>query len=284
VNSDAFKSHGSYNHPAYREAIMPTHAVLLAGFLVAPALAGGNKDIERLYLQMAALQSEVTQLHRTSDDTLKELHRLNEVLADQNALVKKNVQDQQRLAEANQITLKDIAESVASLRDRLQATVVAGPGPATLTREEPLTALPPGTATSTAGPCPAPGTTAGPADKELYTQAYADFARGNYDLAIQAFQEFIKRWPTDHLANNAQYWIGECLFGKRQYAEAVAAWDEMLRQYPGTDKIPDAHYKKALALERMGRKSQALLEYRYVSEHFPNTEAGRKARERLQSQ
>jgi tol-pal system protein YbgF len=125
------------------------------------------------------------------------------------------------------------------------------------------------------GPAPAAG--------ELYTQAYADCARGNYDLGIQGFQEYLKHYPSASLSDNAQYWIGECLYGKRDYAAAVAAWDELLRQYPGTDKIPDARYKKAMALEKLGRRSQALLEYRYVSEHFPNSEAGRKAREKVQA-
>ena len=263
---------------------MPTHAVLLAGLLVAPVLTSGNKDIERLYLQIAGLQTEVAQLQRTSDDALKELRRLNEVLADQNAVVKKSVQDQQRQAEASQIAIKDIGEAVASLRDRLQAVATAGSAPPA--REGPTAAPPmmPGGATPGPGPAAAPEATAGPADKELYTQAYADFARGNYDLAIQAFQEYIRRRPTDHLADNAQYWIGECLFGKRQYAESIAAWDELLRQYPGTDKIPDAHYKKAMAFERLGRQSQAKIEYRFVLEHFPNTEAGRKSREKIQGQ
>jgi tol-pal system protein YbgF len=265
---------------------MPIHAILLTGFLAAPTLAGGNKDIERLYLQMAGLQTEVAQLQRMSEDTLKELRRLNEVLADQNALVKKSVQDQQRQAEASQIAIKDIGEAVAALRDRLQVAAAAG---SSLSAPESAPAgLPPGSSTSTlspaASPVPLPETTAGPADKELYTQAYADYARGNYDLAIQAFQEYIKRRPTDHLADNAQYWIGECLYGRGKYAEAVAAWDELLRQYPGTDKIPDAHYKKALALERLGRKSQANIEYRFVFEHFPNTEAGRRSREKIQGQ
>lgn len=260
---------------------MPTHAVLLAGLLVAPVLTSGNKDIERLYLQIAGLQTEVAQLQRTGDDTLKELRRLNEVLADQNAVVKRSVQDQQRQAEASQLAIKDIGEAVASLRDRIQAAAMSSPAlPPGLPPASPV----PGSAPPVPGSATAPEATAGPADKELYTQAYADFARGNYDLAIQAFQEYIKRRPTDHLADNAQYWIGECLFGKRQYAESIAAWDELLRQYPGTDKIPDAHYKKAMAFERLGRQSQAKIEYRFVLEHFPNTEAGRKSREKIQGQ
>ena len=47
------------------------------------------------------------------------------------------------------------------------------------------------------------------------------------------------------------------------------------------DKLPDARFKKGMALEKLGRRSQALLEYRFVAERFPNSEAGRKAREKL---
>jgi tol-pal system protein YbgF len=258
---------------------MPIHTLLLAGFLVAPTLASGNKDIERLYLQIAALQSEVAQLRRSNDDTLKELRRLNEVLAEQNAFIKKGAQDQQRQAEAEQIAHKEIADAVAACRDRPQAVPAASA--ANLGRDDSAPLAP---VNGNSAPSGAASTAAQPADKELYTQAYADYARGNYDLAIQAFQEFIRRSPTDSLADNAQYWIGDCLFGKREYAAAVTAWDELLRQYPGTEKIPDARFKKAMALEKMGRRSQALLEFRYVFEHFPNSEAGRRAREKVQSQ
>jgi tol-pal system protein YbgF len=256
---------------------MVTHTALLAGFLLAPVLAGGNKDIERLYLQIAALQSEVSQLRRSGDDTLKELRRLNELMAEQNAVIKRSVQDEQRQDEAVQIALKDLADAVAACRERVQAAAAGAAALGAPGRDDSLASGQPGAGGQAA-------TAAAPADKELYTQASADYARGNYDLAIQGFQEFIKRSPSDPLADNAQYWIGDCLNGKRLYPEAVAAWDELLRQYPGTEKIPDARYKKAMALEKMGRKSQALLEYRYVAEHFPNTEAGRKAREKIQAQ
>ncbi len=256
---------------------MTMGVLLLGGILAVPTWAA-NKEIERLYLQIAALQSEVAQMRRTSDDTLKELRRLNEVLAEQNALVRKGVQDQQRQGEATQLAVREIADQLASLKDRVQQMIAAPAPPA-----EPVAAI----AGPTAGPAPVAGAAPAPippAAGELYTQAYADYARGDYDLAIQEFQQYLKLFPTAHLADNAQYWVGECLFGKRQYPEAVAAWDELLRQFPGTDKIPDARYKKAMALEKMGRRSQALLEYRYVFEHFPNSEAGRKAREKVQAQ
>jgi len=83
------------------------------------------------------------------------------------------------------------------------------------------------------------------------------------------------------LAGNAQYWVGECLYGKQKYAEAVEAWNSFFRDYPSSEKLPDARYKKGVALEKLGRRSQAMVEWRYVVDRFPNTPAAQKAREKL---
>ena len=61
----------------------------------------------------------------------------------------------------------------------------------------------------------------------------------------------------------------------------MSAFNALLRDFPASDKIPDARYKKGVALEALGRKSQAVLEYRFVVERFPNAQAARLARERL---
>ena len=55
-------------------------AALLAG-LAAPARAA-NKDMERLYVQIAALQGQIADMQRASEESLKEIRRLNEVLGD----------------------------------------------------------------------------------------------------------------------------------------------------------------------------------------------------------
>src|SRR6185295_19187250 len=105
--------------------------------------------------------------------------------------------------------------------------------------------------------------------------------RGNYDLAIQEYREYLRNYPNTDLSDNAQYWIGECYFSKGRYNEAVTAWDELMRDYPASDKLPDARYKKGVTLERLGRRRESLVEYRNVVERYPNSEAGRKAREKL---
>ena len=71
---------------------------------------------------------------------------------------------------------------------------------------------------------------------------------------------------------------------KHEYAESIEAWNTLFRDFPSSDKLPDARFKKGLALERLGRRSQALVEYRYVVDRYPNSDAGRKAREKLSAQ
>lgn len=254
-------------------------SLLLA--LAVPARSA-SKDTDRIQFQIAGLSSQIAELQRLTEENTRELRRLNEALAEQNALLKKTVQDQRLQDEAVQTTLKEIAERLAVISERFQSLRAASP-PAPV---EPGVGAPQAGAAS-----PAPGNAAAPSaanppppPRELYSQAYADFARGNYDLAVQGFQEYLRNYPNTDFSDNAQYWIGECYYGKQRYTEAIEAWNVLLRDYPSSDKLPEARYKKGMALEKLGRRSQALLEYRYVVDHFPNTQAARLARERLSPQ
>jgi len=241
------------------------------------AASAASKDIERLQIQIQGLAGQIADLQRLSEDSLREIRRLNEALAEQNSVLKKGLQDQRVQDEAAQTTLRELSERLAVLGERFQALQAAPLPPA----------LPPGgddVAAPAPGASPPAGAGSAPPPRELYSQAYADFARGNYDLAVQAFEEYLRNYPQTDFSDNAQYWIGECYYGKQRYQEAVDAWNVLLRDYPASDKLPDARVKKGMALERLGRKSQALLEYRYVVERFPNTQAARIAREKLNPQ
>jgi tol-pal system protein YbgF len=260
-----------------------TRLTLTAGIvlaLAAPAFAA-NRELERLQVQVAGLQTQIAELQRLGEENLKEVRRLNELLAEQNAAFKKSLQDQKIQDEALGVTLKEVAEKLAELNERAQSARVV-PAPES---GSPALANPPGGAApvpgATAAPPTAPSAGPPPAPRELYSQAYADYARGNYDLAIQGFNEYIRQFPNTDFTDNAQYWVGESLYGKKQFAEAIEAWNSLFRDYPSSDKLPDARVKKGMALERLGRRSQALVEYRYVIDRFPNSPAARIARERL---
>ena len=240
--------------------------------LAAPAWAV-NKDIERLQIQIAALQGQIADLQRIAEDTQREIKRLGDTLAEQNAFLRKALQDRRIQDDALQTAIKEFGERVSDLEQRLQQPAPASVAPAPVARVPDAGGALPAPA--------APPAAVPPPPRELYSQAYADYARGNYDLAIQEYREYLRNYPNTDLSDNAQYWIGECYYSKGRYNEAVAAWDELLRDYPASDKIPDARYKKGVTLERLGRRREALVEYRNVVERYPNSEAGRKAREKL---
>ena len=248
--------------------------VALALALAGPAWAA-NKDMERLQIQVADLQRQLYDLVRMAEENQAEIRRLNEALADQNDLLKRQLEGRRVQDENLQSSLRDITDRLSELGERVQ-TLAAAPtaAPAVAGMPGAPEEGPPG-----ALPTPAP---AGPPPRELYSQSYADYARGNYDLAIQGFTQY-QRHPAaaSDLVDNAQYWIGESYYGKKAYAEAIAAWDTLFRDYPASDKLPDARVKKGMALEKMGRRRDAQREYRYVMDRYPNSPAARIARDHL---
>ncbi len=130
------------------------------------------------------------------------------------------------------------------------------------------------------GVAPAAGT-AIPNPEALYNTAYADFSKGNYELAIAGFQEYARRFPDADLADNALYWIGECRFSQGSYRVAVDAFDAMLERYPASDKAAAADLKKALAYLEMNQVGQAIVQFEHVLARYPGSDEARVARDRL---
>jgi tol-pal system protein YbgF len=237
--------------------------------------ASDKKEIQRLQLQVHALQGQLTDLQRLTRENHSEIRRLTQIVAEQTSQFRSAMRDQQMQGEAIQSALRETATRLAELAERFQALELAQRG-----------LIPPPPAGTTTGDPTGAGQTSAPAPppRELYSGAYADYARGNFDLAIQGFEEYLRHYPETDFSDNAQYWIGECHYGKRRYGEAIESWNRLLRDFASSDKLPDARVKKGMALERLGRRSAALLEYRYVVERYPNAPAARLARDKLNPQ
>jgi tol-pal system protein YbgF len=243
----------------------------LAALLAIPSqVRADKKEYLALSQQIATLQGQVAQAEQARAESLKEIRRAIDLLVEQSALIKRLQQDLRLQDERTMVAIKDQQERLSEISDRLRSAA-------------PATSAGPGTQTATP-PGPDGGPSAGApalAPRDLYQQAYSDFARKNYDLSIQGFLEYLRLYRDTDLADNAQYWVGECLMAQSKHEDAVNAFNALLRDFPASDKIPDARYKKGVALESLGRKSQAILEYRFVVERFPNAPAARLAREKL---
>ncbi len=125
------------------------------------------------------------------------------------------------------------------------------------------------------------GTTVGTHPEELYHNAYADYSKGNYQLAVLGFEEYVRRFPESELADNAQYWVGESYFSSGEFPKAIGAFDELIQRYPYGDRLSGAHLKKGLSYLEENQTPQGVLELQYVIENFPQSDESRLARDHL---
>ena len=96
----------------------------------------------------------------------------------------------------------------------------------------------PAAASATHAPGAGPGSSAPPAAMPpisadtLYQNALRDFTSGKYDLAQQEFSDYIKNFPSNDLASNAQFYLGEISYAQNDFKGAIASYDNVLANYP----------------------------------------------------
>ena len=118
---------------------------------------------------------------------------------------------------------------------------------------------------------------------ELYDAAYRDYSRGNYQLAISGFQEFLRYYPQSDRADNAQYWIGECRFALGDLDEAVQEFLKVRDMYPDGNKVAAATLKIGYAFLRKGDQATARRYFETVKREFPGSDEARLAEDKLES-
>jgi len=116
---------------------------------------------------------------------------------------------------------------------------------------------------------------------QLYDQASQDLTQGRYGLALQGFRDFVKRFPTAELADNAQYGVGECFFAQSRFDSAAVEYARVETGWPQGDRVPAALYKTGLSRERLGQNDAAKKAFEDLVKRFPDSGEAQLARERL---
>ena len=115
---------------------------------------------------------------------------------------------------------------------------------------------------------------------DLYRSALASFTEEDYQGSILGFEEFVANHPEHDLADNAQYWIGECYYAQKNFDLAVVEFGKVDTYFESGNKVAAALLKKGLALKELGKDQEAIVELEKVVSRYPNTDeavlAGRK--------
>ncbi len=250
-----------------------------------------SSDVQKLQSQINELQEQLAQVKRTTAGK-EEVQSVNQRIADQTQqLLKSNatlvakvdqIEDKmnntQGAIEQTNFRLDRMAQQLTQSQhdiDDLKAAAARAPQPTA-----PAPAMP--------GAVPQPSVTevnvpagTGENPMEVYQAAYRDYQRGNYDLALAGFREFLTRYPSSELSSNAEYWIGESLYSQKKYSEAIEQFNGVVNKYPKSDKAPGALLKKGYAYLALNDRPRAIVQFQYVVHEYPNSRESALAKDRL---
>lgn len=88
--------------------------------------------------------------------------------------------------------------------------------------------------------------------QDAYKAAMALVREKKFEEASAAFEAFVQKWPEDELKANALYWAGEVFLVRRDPDSASNRFREVIDTYPNHIKAPDATYKYAMTLHKLG--------------------------------
>lgn len=240
-------------------------ALGMGGCSSAQKKTAGEVDIEKVVQMQQMQQSQIVDLQKSQADMKLRfmeqsvlLHKLDEKISQTIEKSADVVQDLDRKLERFSGTTTASGQNALQPREE--------PGVIERTQEKKKTLKP----------------DAASAEK-LYQSAYANFEKQNYERALKGFNDFVTRYPTSELADNAIYWAGEIYYSQKAYSKAILEFQRVVEEYPEGNKAPDALYKMGLAYLETQDKERARQEFKRLITNFPYSEAALKAKERLVS-
>jgi len=124
----------------------------------------------------------------------------------------------------------------------------------------------PGTQTAALPPTPL-------SPREEYDAAYAALLRKDYALSEEGLRGFLKRHPSDRLAGDAQFWLGESMYQRQKYRDAADAFVAMAKKHEGHPKAPDALLRLAQSLAALNEKELSCATFGEVTRKYPRASA-----------
>jgi tol-pal system protein YbgF len=287
------------HHRSSPRTVRAVGAFVLAALVAsgaAPAEAAANKEHQQMLADIRMLQEQNQQLQQTLGTLVDALKIVTSKLDEQSTSSRKVAADQKLLIDGlatelrivreklddTNVRLGSLSQEVDSLRNSIPTMPVA---PVTATPGDPTTAAPAdpgaGAAPPTASAAPAPNPAAGMSPSKLFDLAYSDYAAGQFALAIQGFETYLRAFPKTPQADDAQFYIGEAYQLDGKNADAIKAFEKVIAEYPTGDRTPDAYYKRGVVYSAMNQPDRARESFEATIKNFPGSTASGLAKQQL---
>ncbi|MFW6005044.1 MAG: tol-pal system protein YbgF, partial [Desulfonatronovibrionaceae bacterium] len=112
----------------------------------------------------------------------------------------------------------------------------------------------------------------------LYQRALDSFYNRDYDKAQSLWKEFTDNFSEHPLAPNAYFWQGESFYQKGRYSEAVLVYQEVITNYPQSNKMAPSMLKQGMAFYHLDKADTGRIVLKELQEKFPDTVEARRAK------
>jgi len=229
-----------------RAMMLPTLAALLA-------IGCGSEDqLRRVEQEVGDLKLEVFKLRQQMEDGNKRAE------AEQKAAQESRTQDRRFQADLQE-SLRQVQDTTRVLNNRLNSLPRAGSRPAE-------TAQPAAQASE---------------DERAFNAAVLDYNRGNYPLAAEGLNQFLKAYPQSAKRPDALFFLGLSHYNQGTFDKAQQAFDRIIRDHAASPQFLPAKLKRAQCLLKQGLKPAAVKAFRELVDGFSGSAEARTAQQEL---
>lgn len=211
--------------------------------LIASACAGPSQEaVARMEAEKAEMREELEDLklaRSASTDRERALAERLQIAEESNAQLRRELEAQ--------------LDQLGSLQGKLDTLASETPVAAAVAAGKP-------TAARASGDVP-----------RRYEAARALYGERQYERAIGQFAAILSTSAGSDLADNAQYWIGECYYGLGRFRQALTEFTKVFA-FRDTEKDDDAQLKIARCYLALGEKDRALMALRKLIDEYPKSE------------
>jgi tol-pal system protein YbgF len=125
--------------------------------------------------------------------------------------------------------------------------------------------------------------TVDPEEKAQFDAAVNTLRTGDFPNAAAQFTAFNKRWPTSGYHETALFWLGNALYGKRDYTQAITTFRTLVGNSPTHARAPEAMLSIANCQLELKDNKSARRTLDELLAKYPKSEAANAGRERLAS-
>ncbi len=79
-----------------------------------------------------------------------------------------------------------------------------------------------------------------PEERRGHDQAMAALRSGDFDKAAASLSAFVQRYPVSGYIDSARFWLGNALYGQKNYKDAIAVFRALVAGAPTHPRVPEA--------------------------------------------